>query len=84
MCRVSAAKDGYREQRRSLLYLIVVEPIVAPYQHTSKTDYVGSSPSISIFFFLFFIITNTKLNCAVTRLLFNSTFQKLFVHHWQG
>jgi len=65
--------------------LVVAEPIVAPYQHASKTDYVGSSPSISIFLlFLSFTITNTKLNCAVTHLLFNSTFQKLSVLHWQG
>jgi len=43
MCKVSAAKDGYCEQQRSLLYLVVVEPIVAPYQHTSKTDYIESN-----------------------------------------
>ena len=35
-------------------------------------------------FWVCLILTNTKLNSAVTHLLFNYTFQKLFVLHWQG
>jgi len=30
------------------------------------------------------MVTNTKLNCAVTHPLFNYMFQKLYVLHWQG
>jgi hypothetical protein len=50
---------------------------------SSETNYIGSSPGIGIYFFDMFY-THKQLNCAVTHPLFNYTFQKLSLLHWQG
>ena len=54
----------------------------APYQYSSENKYVGSSRGIGIFTRP--IVTNTKLNCVVTNLLFNFMLQKLSELHWQA
>jgi hypothetical protein len=47
----------------------------APQQDSSENKYAGSSRGIGIHFTCC-ILTETKLNCAVTNLLFNVMFQK--------
>ena len=63
------------------------EPVNAPQHYSSETNYVGSSPSIGIYIFSFWLRfkpTSTELNCAVTQPLFNYMFQKLALLHWQN
>jgi hypothetical protein len=67
-------------QRGSLPYPVVAEHINMQWQYSLENNYVGSNPSINIFFFpswICFKLTNTKLNCTVTYLLFNDMFQKV-------
>ena len=63
--------------------LTAAQPAKASKQYSSETNHIGLNSGIG-YFFICFILTSTKLNCAVTHLLFNYTFQKLPVLHWQG
>jgi hypothetical protein len=55
----------------------VAERVNAGWQYSSETNYIFFS------FLIFFILTNTLLNDAVTQSLINYMLQKLSLLHWQ-